>query len=38
VPIYTTVRGYYEFWAENRLQGGSVYLQAVIPLGGPSGK
>jgi hypothetical protein len=38
VPIYTTVRGYYEFWAENRLQGGSVFLQAVIPLGGPSQK
>jgi hypothetical protein len=36
VPIYTTVRGYYDFWAENRLQGGSVYLQAVIPLGGPT--
>jgi hypothetical protein len=38
VPIYTTVRGYYEFWAENRLQGGSVFLQAVIPLGGPKEK
>ena len=34
VPIYTTARGYFEFWAENRLQGGSVFLQAVIPLGG----
>ena len=38
VPIYTTVRGYYEFWAEDRLKGGSVYLQAVIPLGGPKEK
>jgi hypothetical protein len=36
VPVYTTVRGYYEFWAENRLQGASVYFQAVIPLGGGS--
>ena len=35
VPIYMTVRGYYEFWAEDRLRGGSVYLQAIIPLGGP---
>ena len=33
-PVYTTARGYFEFWAENRVQGGSVFLQAVIPLGG----
>jgi hypothetical protein len=33
VPVYTTVRGYFEFWAEHRLQGESVFLQAVIPLG-----
>jgi hypothetical protein len=38
VPVYTTVRGYFEFWAENRLQGESVFLQAVIPLGGPKTK
>ena len=38
VPVYTTVRGYFEFWAEHRLQGESVFLQAVIPLGGPKEK
>ena len=38
VPVYTTVRGYWEFWAEHRLQGESVFLQAVIPLGGPKEK
>ena len=34
VPVYTTVRGYFVFWAEHRLQGESVFLQAVIPLVG----
>jgi hypothetical protein len=38
VPIYTTVRGYHEFWAENRLKGNDIWLQAVIPLGGPKEK
>jgi hypothetical protein len=38
VPIYTTVRGYHEFWAENRLKGNDIFLQAVIPLGGPKEK
>ena len=38
VPIYTTVRGYHEFWAENRLKGNDNFLQAIIPLGGPKEK
>lgn len=32
-PIFTTARGYYEFWAEDRLQGYSVFVQASVPLG-----
>jgi len=38
VPVYTTIRGYHEFWAEHRLQGNDIFLQAVIPLGGPKEK
>ncbi|MFO1089589.1 MAG: transporter [Hyphomicrobiales bacterium] len=37
IPVYTTARGYYEFWAEDRPQGWSAYLQASIPLGMPKG-
>ena len=32
---YANARGYYEYWAENRLQGYAVYAAVNIPLGGP---
>jgi len=31
-PIYTNLRGYFEFGAENRTEGGAVYLTIDIPL------
>ena len=31
-PIYTNLRGYFEFGAENRPEGGAVYLTVDIPL------
>ena len=33
LPAYANVRGYWEFWAENRLQGYAVFATLVIPLG-----
>ncbi len=39
VPVYTNLRGYFEFGAENRTEGGSVFLTVNVPLsaltGGP---
>lgn len=32
VPIYTNLRGYYEFGVENRTEGGSIFLTVNIPL------
>lgn len=32
VPIYTNLRGYYEFAAHNRTEGGSVFLTVDVPL------
>lgn len=32
VPIYTNLRGYYEFAVENRTEGGSVFLTVNIPI------
>jgi hypothetical protein len=32
VPIYTNLRGYYEFGVENRTEGGSVFLTVNLPL------
>ena len=32
VPIYTNLRGYYEFGAHNRTEGGSIYLTVNVPL------
>jgi len=35
---YVNLRGYWEFWAENRLEGKAAYLTLSIPLGSnPSG-
>ena len=33
LPAYANVRGYWEFWAENRVQGYAVFATLVIPLG-----
>jgi hypothetical protein len=33
LPAYANLRGYWEFWAENRLEGYSVFATLVIPLG-----
>ncbi|QIG49016.1 phenol degradation protein meta [Nordella sp. HKS 07] len=32
VPIYTNLRGYYEFDVENRTEGGSVFLTIDLPI------
>lgn len=32
VPIYTNLRGYYEFAAHNRTEGGSVFLTVNVPF------
>jgi hypothetical protein len=32
VPIYTNLRGYYEFGVENRTEGGSVFLTVNVPI------
>lgn len=34
VPAYANLRGYWEFWAQNRLEGYAVFATVVIPLGG----
>jgi hypothetical protein len=31
-PAYLNLRGYWEFWAQNRLEGHAVYLTLSIPL------
>ena len=33
LPAYANVRGYWEFWAENRVQGYAVFATIEIPLG-----
>ena len=33
LPAYFNLRGYWEFWAENRLKGEAVFATLVIPLG-----
>jgi hypothetical protein len=35
LPAYANLRGYWEFWAQNRLEGYAVYATVVFPLGGP---
>ena len=32
-PAYMNLRAYWEFWAENRLEGRAIYLTLSIPLG-----
>ena len=32
LPAYANLRGYWEFWAENRLEGYAVFATVVIPL------
>jgi len=32
VPIYTNLRGYFEFGAKNRIEGGSAFLTVNLPL------
>jgi len=34
LPWYANLRGYKEFWAENRLEGYAVFATLSIPLGG----
>lgn len=34
LPAYANLRGYWESWAQNRLEGYAVYATVVIPLGG----
>jgi hypothetical protein len=34
LPAYANLRGYWEFWAENRLEGFSGFATLAIPLGG----
>ena len=33
LPAYANLRGYWEFWAENRLKGYAMFATLVIPLG-----
>lgn len=33
LPAYANLRGYWEFWAENRVKGYAVFATLVIPLG-----
>ena len=33
LPAYFNLRGYWEFWAENRIKGEAVFATLVIPLG-----
>jgi hypothetical protein len=33
---YANLRGYWEFWAQNRLEGHAMYLTVSIPLGAPT--
>jgi hypothetical protein len=33
---YVNLRGYYEFWAQNRLEGYAVFATLSVPLGGPT--
>lgn len=35
LPAYANLRGYWEFWARNRVEGYAVFATVVIPLGGP---
>ena len=35
LPLVANVRGYWEFWAENRLKGYSLFATLAIPLGAP---
>lgn len=38
LPAYANLRGYWEFWAQNRLEGYTVYATLSIPLGGGAKK
>jgi hypothetical protein len=38
LPAYANLRGYWEFWAEHRLQGATLFATIVIPLGPPKSK
>ncbi|HOM13257.1 MAG TPA: transporter [Rubrivivax sp.] len=38
VPAYANLRGYWEFWAQNRLEGYAVFATLSIPLGAASKK
>jgi hypothetical protein len=33
MPAYANLRGYYEFWAQNRVEGYAIFATLVIPLG-----
>jgi hypothetical protein len=33
MPAYANLRGYWEFWAENRIEGYAIFATLVIPLG-----
>lgn len=33
LPAYANLRGYYEFWAQNRIEGHALFATVVIPLG-----
>ena len=33
MPAYANLRGYYEFWAQNRVEGYAVFATVVIPIG-----
>ena len=33
MPAYANLRGYYEFWAQNCVEGHAVFATMVIPLG-----
>lgn len=37
-PAYANLRGYWEFWAQNRLEGYAVFATLSIPLGGGKSK
>jgi hypothetical protein len=37
-PAYFNLRGYYEFWAENRVKGGALFATLVIPIGESPGR
>jgi hypothetical protein len=38
LPAYANLRGYWEFWAQNRLEGYAIFATLSIPLGGGPSK